>query len=121
MRKIRERKNNMDYYFTITNFFVGLGLGVIFFGGLFLTVHKLGDYPNPGVITLASFLLRTAIVMAGFYSIILNDKSGLIPGLVGFAISMISVRVFTSLPEWVRNSGADSERKGITNSSNIKK
>jgi F1F0 ATPase subunit 2 len=86
----------MDYYLFIIILVAGLGLGIIFYGGLYLTVGKLRDYPNPGLVALISFILRTIIVMAGFFTIIRNSPKGIIPGLIGFFISMLVIRIYMS-------------------------
>jgi F1F0 ATPase subunit 2 len=108
----------MDYYFTFMNFFVGLGLGVIFFGGLFLTVHNLRDFPNPGVVMLTSFMLRTAIVLAGFYSVSITGKIGILPALAGFGVSMVFIKIFTSLPGWILASGQKAGKKIVPGNEN---
>ena len=47
--------------------FVGIILGIIFFGGLYITVEKLRDAKNPSVLLLLSFLLRMAVLLGGLY------------------------------------------------------
>lgn len=44
----------------------GFGLGTLFFGGLWLTVAALPRSRHPAVLAVASFWLRTAVVVAGF-------------------------------------------------------
>lgn len=47
-------------------FSTGLALGAIFYGGLWLTVRGLPTARSPLVLTLASFWIRTLLVLAGF-------------------------------------------------------
>lgn len=46
---------------------VGLGLGSLFFGGLWLTVRQAQSWQYPGLGMLASLFLRLALVGAGLY------------------------------------------------------
>lgn len=45
----------------------GLGLGLIYFGGLWLTVSRLQEVRRPGLWMAGSFIVRLAITLAGFY------------------------------------------------------
>lgn len=49
---------------------VGAVLGVFYFGGLWLTVRRVTDSDRPKLLLLGSFLVRTLIVLAGFYSVL---------------------------------------------------
>ena len=46
---------------------VGIMLGMIFFGGLWWTVYKAAVSKSPAVLFFCSLLVRTSIVLAGFY------------------------------------------------------
>ncbi len=48
-------------------FTAGLGLGFIYFGGLWLTVKQLASAQRPGLLFAASFTIRTALVVAGIF------------------------------------------------------
>ena len=63
-------------------FISGLILGVIFFGGLWLTVRKALGTNYASLWFLGSSLLRMAIVLVGFYFV---SKSGLLPLLMSVA------------------------------------
>lgn len=45
----------------------GAALSLIYFGGLWLTIQKMKEVKTPAVLFLASFLLRTLIILAGFF------------------------------------------------------
>lgn len=47
----------------------GLGLGAVYFGGLWLTVRRLPTARNPGALAAASLFGRLAIVGGAFYGI----------------------------------------------------
>lgn len=51
----------------ILSLIVGLLLGCLFFGGLWLTVKHLQKSSAPGLLLLASALGRTLITLAGFW------------------------------------------------------
>ena len=47
----------------------GAGAGIFYFGGLWLTVRRIPDSGHPGLLTLASFLVRVAVTVSVFYLI----------------------------------------------------
>lgn len=69
----------------IGSFFAGIALGVIFFGGLWLTLKGLQNSHHPALRLLSSLLARMAVVLAGFYVIVqLGVWQHLPVALVGF-------------------------------------
>lgn len=62
----------------------GLGLGVIFFGGLWWTVRKGLSSRRPALWFLGSMLLRTGIALSGFYFVAGAHWQRLLPCLLGF-------------------------------------
>ncbi|MEO7485708.1 MAG: ATP synthase subunit I [Ferruginibacter sp.] len=74
---------------------VGLMLGVIFFGGLWLTVKKLTASKMPAVLVLVSFVCRVGIVLVGFYFIGLGNWMKLIACLIGFIVARFAVIRYT--------------------------
>ena len=67
----------------------GVMLGAIFFGGLWWTV-KLGVLSEqPALWFLVSLLLRTSIVLAGFYFISSGTWERLLPCLAGFVVARL--------------------------------
>jgi F1F0 ATPase subunit 2 len=69
----------------------GLSLGAIFFGGLWWTVRKGVSSKRPALLFLASLLLRTAVVVAGFYVVADGHWQRLLACLLGFAIARFLV------------------------------
>ena len=65
----------------------GLLLGAIFFGGLWWTVRRAAASPNPGRWFLGSMLLRTAIVLAGFYLVGAGQPARIGLCLLGFLLA----------------------------------
>jgi len=73
----------------------GLGLGVIFFGGLWWTVRKGVSSKHPAAWFLGSMLLRMGLVLAGFYFVGGGDWKRLIACLLGFIIARLLVTRLT--------------------------
>lgn len=69
----------------------GFALGVVFFGGLWLTVQRGAVSPSPARWFLGSFVLRTAIVLAGFYFIGAGQLVRLGLCLMGFLLARVLV------------------------------
>ena len=73
----------------------GVGLGAIFFGGLWWTVRKGVASRQPALWFLGSLLLRMAIAVAGFALVGAGDWRRLLLCLAGFVIGRIVVTRLT--------------------------
>jgi F1F0 ATPase subunit 2 len=74
----------------------GALLGVFFFAGLWWTVRKMASSKQVALLFLGSMLLRTSIVIMGFYFILDGDNwQHLLVGLLGFIIARIIVTRLT--------------------------
>lgn len=73
----------------------GLILGVFFFAGLWWTVRKLNSSKHVALLFLVSMLLRTGIVIVGFYLIMGDQWQRLFSALLGFIIARIIVTRLT--------------------------
>jgi F1F0 ATPase subunit 2 len=74
---------------------IGLIAGLIFYGGLRMTVRRLPDSDNPHLLVLTSFWLRVLISAAAFYGIVLlgGGAVDLLVGLAAFvAVRLVMVR-----------------------------
>lgn len=69
----------------------GMLLGALFFGGLWWTVQKGLSVRQPALWFCASMLLRTAVVLTGFYLVAGPDWKRLLVCLVGFIIARFVV------------------------------
>jgi F1F0 ATPase subunit 2 len=65
----------------------GVLLGAIFFGGLWWTVRQGVSSKWVSLWFFGSMLLRTSIVLIGFYAVSGNDWKGLLAALLGFIIA----------------------------------
>ncbi len=77
----------------------GVLLGVFFFGGLWWTVQKGVPSERPALWFLGSLLLRTGVILAGFYVVSQGHWSRLVVCLLGFLIArFIIVKRLTRPP-----------------------
>ena len=77
----------------------GALLGAIFFGGLWWTVQKVVLSRRSPLWLFASLLLRTAIVLAGFYAIAGGHWVRLLVCLLGFVLARLVVMRLTRLAD----------------------
>ena len=70
-------------------------LGAIFFGGLWWTVRKGISSKRPALWFFGSMLLRTGLVLVGFYLVANGDWQRLLPCLVGFVMAQLIVMRLT--------------------------
>ena len=73
----------------------GALLGVFFFAGLWWTVRKIESAKQVALLFLGSMLLRTSVVILGFYFILGDNWQHLLAGLLGFVIARIIVTRLT--------------------------
>ena len=62
----------------------GIGLGVFYFGGLWLTVRRLPTAQRPALLSLLSFFVRLGVVLFGFYFVMDGRWVRLLVCLLGF-------------------------------------
>lgn len=70
-------------------------LGILFFGGLWWTVLKGLASPRPALWFFGSLLLRTGIVLGGFYVAAGSDWKRWLACLAGFALARLLVTRLT--------------------------
>lgn len=75
----------------------GLLLGLFFFGGLWWTLRICMASAWAAPCLLFSLLLRTALVMAGFYYVMGENWQQLLAGLLGFTIARFIVTRLTRI------------------------
>jgi F1F0 ATPase subunit 2 len=81
---------------------VGGMLGAIFFGGLWWTVRKGIPAAEPALWFLGSLLIRTSIVLVGFYYVGCGNWQLLVACLVGFVVARWIVTYLTRHPRDMR-------------------
>jgi F1F0 ATPase subunit 2 len=98
------------------DFIAGLVLGAIFYGGLWGTIRRL-PAKGAGLWLAGSFLVRTMLALAGFYTIARGMWYGAAACLAGFLVARIAVTCITRVrpavsPPLAVGSGADREILG---------
>jgi F1F0 ATPase subunit 2 len=78
---------------------VGAGLGMVFFGGLLLTVRAARTSRYPAVVIVGSFWIRTAVVVGGFLWITGRRWQNAIVCLLGFAAARLFFTRYVARPE----------------------
>jgi F1F0 ATPase subunit 2 len=73
------------------SFSLGIGLGVFYFGGLWLTTRRIPGSRRPALMTLGSFAVRSVICLLGFYLVVGNGLTALLLSLAGFVLTKIAV------------------------------
>jgi F1F0 ATPase subunit 2 len=65
-------------------FGAGIGLGLFFFYGLWLTVRKLPTVQRPALLSVCSFFGRLGVTLFGFYLVTGGHLEQLVVSLLGF-------------------------------------
>ncbi|OPY55779.1 MAG: N-ATPase, AtpR subunit [Methanosaeta sp. PtaU1.Bin112] len=89
---------------TISSVMSGILLGFFYFGGLYLTLKHLCNSNKADLLTVSSFMVRSAVCLGGFYIISGKGLEALIFCLAGFVLSklaLIHVLGFRSQTRWV--------------------
>ncbi len=66
---------------------VGLVLGLVYFGGLWITVRHVVHSSIPAVILLASWLGRTALLLAGLWLVSSGRLQAVLAFMIGFLVA----------------------------------
>lgn len=75
--------------------FGGIALGIVFFGGLWLTVRKGLTSKRPALLFMGSLIIRMGIVVLGFYYMGGNSWQKMLACLGGFLIARIVILYIT--------------------------
>jgi F1F0 ATPase subunit 2 len=65
---------------------VGAGLGLFFFGGLWLTLRRLPTARRPALLVFGSLFIRLIVTVFGFYLVMGGSWERLIACMVGFIL-----------------------------------
>ena len=69
----------------------GLALGLVYFGGLWLTVRRLAGSKRPGFLMLGSFVARLLVTLYGFYLVMDDSWERLLACLAGFLVARVAL------------------------------
>lgn len=73
----------------------GFGLGILFYGGLWVTIRALPKSRHPAMLALGSFWGRSALVIAGFILTTARRWQNAIVCLAGFVLARIVLARWT--------------------------
>lgn len=93
-----------EYLHLLIALLEGVLLGVFFFAGLWWTARKIESTKQVAVLFLGSMLLRTFVVIMGFYFLMGDNWQRLLAGLLGFIIARIIVTRLTRIADQPKNS-----------------
>jgi F1F0 ATPase subunit 2 len=79
--------------YSLLYLFIGLGLGLFYFGGLWLTIKNMNQVRSPIVLTLGSYILRIAAV---FLVLIYVARQGEWENILILLVGFIASRIFLS-------------------------
>lgn len=79
----------MNTVWIAASFLLGVFLGALFFGGLWLSVRQLARTQHPALLMLLSFVARSAVVLSGFYFATGGRWERLLACLLGFLLSRL--------------------------------
>lgn len=104
--KILIRKKMSEFLLTSLACPAGLALGMIFFGGLWVSTRKAVSARLPALWVFGSLILRTGIVLLGFYGVMQggNWRNGLLC-LIGFVAARYLVLYLSKGHELRLNGG----------------
>lgn len=88
-----------EYLYLLIALLEGVLLGVFFFAGLWWTARKIESTKQVAVLFLGSMLLRTFVVIMGFYFLMGDNWQRLLAGLLGFIIARIIVTRLTRIAD----------------------
>ncbi|NIO10485.1 MAG: ATP synthase subunit I [Deltaproteobacteria bacterium] len=77
----------MSIFYLFVVFMAGIGIGVFYFGGLWVTVRRLPTTRHPALWTLGSFMGRTGMSLLGFYAAMGGRWERLLACLFGFLLA----------------------------------
>ncbi len=68
---------------------VGIGLGTIYYGGLWLTTRAIPNAKSPTLLVFSSYLVRIIVALFGFYLLAYRGWQSVVLGLMGFVVVRI--------------------------------
>lgn len=72
-------------------FLVGIGLGAVFFGGLWWTLRKAMTSKQPALWFASSLFVRVGVTLSGFYFVSADHGPRFLGCLLGFTISRAAI------------------------------
>lgn len=77
----------MEWIRLILPLLIGVGLGFLYFGGLWLSVQKINTALYPALWMISSFVIRIGILLITFYWLVMVSWTNLAVAFIGFLIT----------------------------------
>lgn len=90
-RRLRRVRAMNEITTIISSFMSGILLGFFYFGGLYLTLKHLCNSSQVALLTVSSFMVRSAVCLVGFYIVSGKGLEALVFCLAGFVLSKIAL------------------------------
>ena len=88
------------------NFFIGVILGIIFFGGLYWTIQKLTEVKQPALLMIGSLIFRMALLLSVLFYVSKSGYKGILYALLGmFLVRVIMTFKIEKTTEKIKNGG----------------
>ena len=65
------------------SFLIGLGIGLIYFGGLYWSTEKIESVKSPAFLMVGSMIIRMAILLFGLYYLAQSGYQSILAGFIG--------------------------------------
>ena len=78
-----------DALWLVVALVAGVGLGLFYFGGLWLTIERLPQSKSPALFAMISFVGRTVLTLVGFYYVMGDSWQRLVACLVGVVVARV--------------------------------
>lgn len=84
----------MDVLDLVVAFVAGMGVGLFFFGGLWLTMRRIPISRHPALLALSSFWARLVLSLSAFYVVMDSHWQRLLACLGGFLVMRLLLTHF---------------------------
>jgi F1F0 ATPase subunit 2 len=78
-----------DWLFLVISLAAGFGFGLAYFWTLWLTVQRIPNASNPGLLMFGSYLVRTVVIVAAFVLIMDGRWPRMVALMIGFILARI--------------------------------
>ncbi len=86
--------NTTDFGFIVASLLGGTAIGLVFFGGLHWTIGRLADSDQPALLVFSSFVIRSAITLAGFYLVAGGQWQRIMAAAAGFWLARVAMVIW---------------------------
>ncbi|HCU08273.1 MAG TPA: ATP synthase subunit I [Clostridiales bacterium] len=91
----------------MTEFLIGISLGLVFFGGLYWTVQKLADVKHPSLLMTVSLLFRMTVLLAVLFYVSKGGYQGVLFTLAGMLLVRVVMTFNVKRPNGKSNKGGE--------------